>query len=103
MLGQGNPTSLSAAGGGEYLEAEAAREFPFDCPEPNGLFADPEQCDLYFVCEKGEPKVALCPDGLLFDTSIRNREKCVLPQNVDCGAREFVQEPTPGIDERCPR
>merc|ERR1712012_1473241 len=66
-------------------------KFNFKCPEPNGLFADSEQCDLYYHCEDGRSESILCPDGLLFDDSIRNHEKCVLPHGVDCGAREFVQ------------
>jgi len=45
-------------------------------------------------------KAQLCPDGLLFDDTIRNREKCVLPHNVDCKKREFQQEPKEGIDPR---
>ncbi len=65
--------------------------FQFSCPEPNGLFADSEQCDLYYTCEDGVSLPALCDDGMLFDDSIRNREKCVLPHGVDCGSREFVQ------------
>merc|ERR1712020_679991 len=65
--------------------------FNFNCPEPNGLFADKEQCDLYYHCEDGRSTSILCPDGFLFDDSIRNHEKCVLPHNVDCGKREFVQ------------
>jgi len=77
--------------------------FNFKCPEPNGLFADAEQCDLYYHCEDGRSESILCPDGLLFDDSIRNHEKCVLPHGVDCGAREFVQAKQEGIDERCER
>jgi len=77
--------------------------FNFDCPEPNGLFADKEQCDLYYHCEDGQSESILCPDGLLFDDSIRNHEKCVLPHGVDCGNREFVQAKQEGIDERCER
>ena len=77
--------------------------FNFKCPEPNGLFADKEQCDLYYHCEDGRSESILCPDGLLFDDSIRNHEKCVLPHGVDCGAREFVQAKQEGIDERCER
>eukprot|EP00096_Caligus_rogercresseyi_P001918 TRINITY_DN133_c0_g1_i8.p1 TRINITY_DN133_c0_g1~~TRINITY_DN133_c0_g1_i8.p1 ORF type:complete len:256 (-),score=69.56 TRINITY_DN133_c0_g1_i8:212-979(-) len=75
----------------------------YNCPEPNGIFADAEQCDLYYVCKKGIAKTELCADGLLFDDSIRNREKCVLPHGVNCGAREFVQEPILGIDKECER
>ena len=77
--------------------------FNFQCPEPNGLFADPEQCDLYYVCEDNVASPELCEDGLLFDDSRRNKERCVLPHGVDCGAREFVQQPQEGIDPRCPR
>merc|ERR1712038_1718057 len=77
--------------------------FNFKCPEPNGLFADAEQCDLYYHCEDGRSESILCPDGLLFDDSIRNHEKCVLPHGVDCGNREFVQAKQEGIDERCER
>merc|ERR1712141_389328 len=39
--------------------------FKFKCPEPNGLFADPEQCDLYYVCEDNIATPELCEDGLL--------------------------------------
>ena len=63
----------------------------FQCPEPNGLFPDPEQCDLYYVCEDNVATPELCEDGLLFDTSRRNKESCKLPHGVDCGKREFVQ------------
>ena len=67
------------------------------------MFADPEQCDLYYVCEDNVAAPELCEDGLLFDDSARNRERCKLPHGVDCGKREFVQEPQAGIDARCPR
>ncbi len=84
----------------------SAQDYPeliFECPEPNGLFPDKEQCDLYYLCEDKVAEPVLCPDGLLFDYTVRNREKCVLPHNVECGDRVFVQEPKTGIDERCPR
>ena len=74
----------------------------YECPEPNGLFRDPEQCDLYHVCVDGIDVPELCEDGLLFDDSKRNKEQCKLPYNVDCGGREFVQERAPDIDDRCP-
>ena len=61
--------------------------FKFQCPEPNGLFADPEQCDLYYVCEDNIASPELCEDGLLFDDSRRNKERCVLPHGVDCGKK----------------
>ena len=42
-------------------------KFNFRCPEPNGKFRDPEQCDLYYECEDNEFNALLCDDGLLFD------------------------------------
>ena len=73
----------------------------YKCPEVNGRFPDPEQCDLYYICRKDSAEAVLCPEGLLFDFSIPNREKCVLPHNVKCGDRVLIQERTPGIDPRC--
>lgn len=62
---------------------------------------DDEQCDLFYICRKGVATVEYCPEGLLFDDTIPNHEKCVLPHNVDCGSREFVQEPSPDRDPKC--
>jgi len=73
----------------------------YSCSEPNGKFPDPAQCDKFYICEKEKAKEVYCPEGLLFDYSIPNREKCVLPHNVDCGDRGEVQLRTEGIDERC--
>ena len=84
-----------AAGGGL-----AGANFNFDCPEKNGLFADPEQCDLFYTCEDNVAYPELCPDGMLFDDSSRNRERCVFPHNVDCKERIYVQEPREGLDIR---
>jgi len=75
----------------------------FKCPEKNGFFADPEQCDLYYECQDGVPEPKLCPDGLLFEDGNPNHEKCDYPFNVECGDREFVQEPELDIDARCYR
>jgi len=74
----------------------------FDCPEPNGLFADSEQCDLYYECNRGVATAKLCKDGYLFDDSKVNHESCKFPHGVQCGNRQFIQEPQEGIDERCP-
>merc|ERR1712012_522198 len=73
------------------------------CPEPNGFFPDPEQCDKYYECVGEIPEEKFCPDGLLFEASNPNNELCNYPFNVDCGAREYVQEPEPGLDARCYR
>ena len=65
---------------------------PFNCPENNGFFPDPEQCDLYYECIEGVPEAKLCPDGLLFEDGNPNQEKCDYPFNVECGVREYVRK-----------
>lgn len=81
----------------------AKDEINFKCPEKNGFFPDPEQCDLYYECIDDIPEPKLCPDGLLFQDGNPNVERCDYPFNVECGNREFVQEPDPTSDERCYR
>jgi len=50
------------------------RSFPdFKCPETNGFFPDPEQCDLYYECVDNIPEAKLCPDGLLFEDGNPNQ------------------------------
>ena len=56
---------------GIYITAKVA----FRCPEKNGYFADPEQCDLYYECIDSIPEAKLCPDGLLFEAENPNLEK----------------------------
>ena len=64
----------------------------FQCPEPNGFFPDPEQCDLYYSCRNGVPEPKLCPDGLLFEAESPLKEKCDYPFNIDRGNREYVRK-----------
>ena len=64
----------------------------FRCPEVNGFFPDPEQCDKYYECVNEIPETKFCPDGLLFEASDPNSELCDYPFNVDCGAREYVRK-----------
>jgi len=78
-------------------------EVEFLCPENNGFFPDPEQCDKYYECVDNIPETKFCPDGLLFEASDPNSELCDYPFNVDCGDREFVQEPEAGLDPKCYR
>merc|ERR1719515_124815 len=75
----------------------------FRCPEKNGKFRDFEQCDLFYICRNDVATIEFCPEGLLFDDKVPNHEKCVLPHNVDCGDRIYVQEPSPDRDPKCER
>uniref|UniRef100_A0A182TW40 Chitin-binding type-2 domain-containing protein n=1 Tax=Anopheles melas TaxID=34690 RepID=A0A182TW40_9DIPT len=74
----------------------------FKCPKNRGQFEDPVQCDKYYVCDEGEATEKLCPDGLVFDPTIKLVNKCDQPFNVDCGDR-FELQPAQGTTDYCPR
>lgn len=59
----------------------------FKCPPKDGQYEDPVQCDMYYECVDGQAVQKLCPDGLVFDPTIRKINKCDQPFNVDCGDR----------------
>ncbi|XP_030760541.1 protein obstructor-E-like [Sitophilus oryzae] len=63
-----------------------------ECPEPNGFFADAEQCDKYYQCEEGAITEKLCPDGMVFNDYSTEYEKCDLPFNIDCSARPKLRK-----------
>ena len=62
------------------------------CPEPNGYFADAEQCDKYYECIEGGIKEKLCPDGMVFNDFSTEYEKCDLPFNIDCTSRPKLRK-----------
>lgn len=64
----------------------------FRCPEKDGQYEDPIQCDKYYECVDGVAKEKLCPDGLVFDPLIRKINKCDQPFNVDCGDRQELRK-----------
>lgn len=64
----------------------------FRCPDKDGQYEDPIQCDKYYECVDGVAKEKLCPDGLVFDPTLRKINKCDQPFNVDCGDRQELRE-----------
>ena len=77
----------------------------FNCPEPDGLFPHPEQCDRYFECKNYRVSRKLCADGLVFDPQKTEAEDpCDHLQNTKhkCRTRPKLQPPKPG-DAFCPR
>ena len=92
MLGTPQVTLLLAAASLARAQDNGATAPDFLCPEKNGKFRDFEQCDLFYICRNDVATIEFCPEGLLFDDKIPNHEKCVLPHNVDCGDRVYVQE-----------
>jgi hypothetical protein len=64
----------------------------FKCPDKDGYYPDPVQCDLYYHCFRGEVEEKLCPDGLLFDDTNPSHERCDTSVNVECGDRTELRE-----------
>ena len=63
------------------------------------IFKDPEQCDKYWTCVKGESRRSLCPDGLVFHPEKPDGEDpCDLKANVPdkCKSRPNQQRAKPG-------
>lgn len=57
------------------------------CPEKNGRFPVPSQCDAYIECIDGVAEEKLCPEGLLFNPEARFNYPCGYPIDVDCNGR----------------
>ena len=89
----------------------------FTCPEESGVFADPEQCDKYWVCYGGEltstttfltvnnspfsgkASKKLCPDGLVYHPHKgEGEDPCDNIHSVPdrCEGRPDRQRPKPG-------
>lgn len=65
----------------------------FKCPNDKyGQYRDEVQCDKYYECVDGRATEKLCPDGLVFDETIRLKNKCDQPFNVDCEDRIELRE-----------
>lgn len=77
---------VDAAAAGAELQLKS------ECPEPNGFFADPDQCDKYYECSDNKITEKLCPDGKVFNDYSPTQEKCDLPLNIDCSQRPALRE-----------
>ena len=80
--------------------ASSASVHKDSCPEKNGRFSVPSQCDAYIECIDGIPEHKLCPEGLLFNPNVRFSYPCEYPAGVDCDGRPNRQTPQPTED--CP-
>lgn len=69
-----------------------AQKSSYKCPEKDGQYEDPIQCDKFYECVDGVATEKLCPDGLVFDPLNRKINKCDQPFNVDCGDRIELRE-----------
>lgn len=82
--------------------AVAVTNAQFKCPNDKyGQYRDEVQCDKYYECIDGRSTEKLCADGLVFDETIRLKNKCDQPFNVDCEDRIELQPPK--STRLCPR
>ncbi|XP_034943923.1 protein obstructor-E-like [Chelonus insularis] len=70
------------------------------CPEKNGRFVVPSQCDAYIECVDGIGEQKLCPEGLFFNPEARFNYPCGYPIDINCDGRPNLQPPQPTDD--CP-
>jgi len=59
----------------------------FECPG-DGLWPDPDNCQLFYDCANDHPFLESCPSGTLYDPELQS---CNYADQVDCGDR-----PLPG-------
>lgn len=62
----------------------------FNCPadENTGYFADPDECDKYWNCDRGLATAEYCPDGLAFSARARRSSNpCVYFWRADCAGK----------------
>jgi len=74
----------------------------YQCQE-DGFYVDPQQCDKYYDCYRGQQTEKLCPDGLVFDHTLGPKvEQCNYPFIVECPAGSALQ-PAQSAGIQCPR
>ena len=75
------------------VDAQKGGQTQFQCPnDKSGQYKDDIQCDKYYECHDGVATEKICPDGLVFDETIRLKNKCDQPFNVDCGDRTELRK-----------
>jgi len=79
----------------------SGQDYVDECPEPNGVYPDPIQCDRYYECKDSKISDKLCPDGLVYDEASFQLAQCSLPFSVDCKNRTVLQKAQPS--PHCPR
>jgi len=78
----------------------APTKAPFECPEPSGYFADPNNCMKYYHCYEGAVEEHLnCPLDTLGKQELYDPDHmwCDHPERVDCGSRPICDK----NDENC--
>lgn len=51
------------------------------CPQPNGLFPNPDHCSSFIRCSNNKPKIEYCREGTHFSAQ---RKQCLDPCEAKC-------------------
>lgn len=86
LLGSGLTLATGASAPAEGVGLAA-----FSCPQPNGLFPDPEDTTKYIQCSNNIATVQSCPRGLDWNPK---GQYCDWPSNAGAVADEY-QPPLP--------
>nr|AQZ26778.1 chitin deacetylase 4 [Tigriopus japonicus] len=69
-------------------DGDDCSETPFECPKPNGNFADPCECRRFYICNTYVPTKILCPARLRWDD---RKKECTYENEAECGPIEAVE------------
>ncbi|AKT41560.1 chitin-binding domain-containing protein [Chondromyces crocatus] len=53
----------------------------FECPQPNGVFSNPDDCVTFYTCNGGVADLRGCPSDLHWNQTAK---RCDLPENSGC-------------------
>lgn len=93
------------------VSGAATPDAKFECPRPDGLFADPASCKRFILCGSSHPWQQTCPPGLYFDSKLKF---CTFKTStLTCGpvsdeeevkqdeATQDAQDSLPTCDNKC--
>lgn len=94
-------SAASGASGGRERRASPAEDY--ECPFPDGLFADPETCRRFYICSAGTAFSQTCPPSLYFDD---HKKFCTFKnKELTCGPVESTTTerppPDPEVAPKC--
>ncbi|CAG0892210.1 unnamed protein product [Cyprideis torosa] len=76
----------------------------YECPQSNGLFADPKTCRRFINCVEKFPYLSNCPGGLFFDDISK---ACTFRNEATCGPISTTEAPSttqsPDAARKCER
>ncbi|KAG1714207.1 hypothetical protein GQR58_001673 [Nymphon striatum] len=80
----------------EKRQVRRNRRVKYVCPFANGLFADPDNCRQFYVCDNNHPYTQRCPPSLFFDD--RTKYCNFKTEGFTCGPVAYTTTPRPTKD-----